>query len=275
VKEHTSKFLKAVAYLYLAFPITYLGYAMVLFNISPERSMKIFFSFSYWALCGFGIAVGYGFKEMTRWSWNLFFFSSLLVAYTNALIAIRYSESTNPFLSFVVSIGLLVALTMRVGKEVRVPYFLPRIRWWEMNPRYKLVVPVKVERIGSGFEAEILDLSIGGCFIKTRNEMNQNERIISRFVIFGESVEIGGTVVWRSQSSVTHPKGVGVKFDRLELTQKRVMRAAMIHLKRISAVQNLRNKIPLDEFNQKMAKMKAHQLGITKPQITSEADRVS
>lgn len=265
MKEHTSKFLKAIAYLYLAFPVTYLGYAMILFNISSERSMKIFFSFSYWALAATGMIVGYGFKEMTRWAWNIFLINCLFVAYANALIAVRYSESTHPFLSFIVSIGLLVALMFRLGKEIRVPYFLPRIRWWEMNPRYKLVVPVKVERTGSGLEAEILDISLGGCFIKTRLDMNQNERIRTRFSLFGEELEIGGTVVWRSQSSVTHPKGVGVKFDLLDKTQKRVMRAATQHLKKISTVQNLRNKISVEEFNLRMAKLKSHHLGVTKP----------
>ncbi len=270
MKDHTSKFLKAIAYLYLAFPVTYLGYAIVVFNLSAERSGKIFLSFSYWALALTGIAVGYGFKEMTRWSWSVFLLNSLFVAYTNALFAIRYSESTSPFLSFVVSIGLLIALILRLGKEIRVPYFLPRIRWWEMNPRYKLVVPVKVERTGSGFEAEILDISYGGCFIKTRTDMDQNERILSRFLIFGETLEIGGTVVWRSQSSVTHPKGVGVKFDLLDKTQKRIMKAATQHLKRISAVQNSRNKISVEEFNERMAKLKAHHLGITKSANAAE-----
>jgi len=237
---------------------------MILFNISSERSMKIFFSFSYWALAVTGILVGYGFKEMTRWAWNVFLMNSLFVAYANALIAVRYSESTHPFLSFIVSIGLLVALMFRLGKEIRVPYFLPRIRWWEMNPRYKLVVPVKVERTGSGLDAEILDISLGGCFIKTRLDMNQNERILARFSLFGEELQIGGTVVWRSQSSVTHPKGVGVKFDLLDKTQKRVMRAATQHLKKISTVQNLRNKISVEEFNLRMAKLKSHHLGVTK-----------
>jgi Tfp pilus assembly protein PilZ len=218
---------------YLAFPVTYLAYAALLFNLSPMRTSKIFFSFSYWALSICGIAVGYGFREMTRWGWNIFLLNSLFVGYTNALIAIRYSESNHPFVAFLVSIGLLIALMMRLGKEIRVPYFLPRIRWWETNPRYKLVVPVKVERTGSGFEGEILDLSMGGCFIKSRNDLNQNERILSRFELFGEALEIGGTIVWRSQSSVTHPKGVGVKFDELEKTQRRVMRAAMLHLKKI------------------------------------------
>ena len=263
MKEHTSRFLRATAYIYLAFPVSYLLYASLLFNLSPARSTRIFFSFSYWLLSLTGIAVGYGLREMTRWGWHFFLLNSLFVAYTNALIAIRYSESNNPFLAFLMSTVLLIGLVVRLGREIRVPYFLPKIRWWETNPRYKLVVPVKVERMGSGFEGEILDLSLGGCFIKSRMELNQNERILSRFELFGEAIEIGGTVVWRSQSSVTHPKGVGVKFDELDKAQKKVMKAATLHLKKISSVQSARNKMSAEVFNEKMAKLKAHRLGIT------------
>lgn len=263
MKEHTSRFLRATAYVYLAFPVSYLLYAALLFNLSPARSTHIFFSFGYWALSLTGIAVGYGFREMTRWSWNVFLLNSLFLAYANALIAIRYSDSNNRFLAFLVSIALLVGLMTRLGREIRVPYFLPRIRWWETNPRYKLSVPVKVERTGSGFEGEILDLSMGGCFIKTRNDLNQNERILSRFDLFGEALEVGGTVVWRSQSSVTHPKGVGVKFDPLDKLQRKIMKAAVLHLKKISAVQGARNRMSPEDFNLRMAKLKNHRLGLT------------
>ena len=67
MKEHTSKFLKTTAYLYLAFPVTYLAYAALLFNLSPMRTTRIFFSFSYWAFAVTGMVVGWGFREMTRW----------------------------------------------------------------------------------------------------------------------------------------------------------------------------------------------------------------
>ena len=270
MKEYTSRFLKATAYLYLAFPVTYLAGAALLFNLSPVRTGKIFFSFSYWALAATGIAVGYGFREMTRWAWNIFLLNCLFVAYTNALIAIRYSESNHPFIAYLVSVALIVGLMTRLGREIRVPFFLPRIRWWETNPRYKLSVPVKVERTGLNFAAEILDLSIGGCFIKTRNDLNQNERILSRFELFGESVEIGGTIVWRSQSSVTHPKGVGVKFDELDKMQRKVMKAATQHLKKISAIQGQRNKLSPEDFNQRMALLKDYRLGLTAKDSTRD-----
>lgn len=263
MKEHTSKFLKSIAYLYLAFPVSYLVYAALIFDIPFERTTRMLFTFSFWGLSATGMLAGYALKEMTRWSWNAFLLNSLFVAYANALIVAKYSASQNKLLAFLVSIVLLVGLIFRLGKEIKVPYFLPKIRWWENNPRYKLVVPVKVERTASGFEGEILDVSMGGCFVKTRIDMNQNERILARFTIFGESMEIGGTVVWRTQSSVTHPKGVGVKFDALDKTQKKVLKAATHHLKKISSAQNARERMSQEEFSKRMESLRAHRLNIT------------
>lgn len=263
VKEHTSKFLKLVAHVFLAFPITYLIYVAVLFDLTFARCVKTFFSPSYWILSAIGIMVGYGFKEMTRWSWNLFLFCSLLMTYANSLFAIRYSTSNNKLLAFTVSVVLLVGLIYRLGREIKVPYFLPQIRWWESNPRYKFVVLAQVERSQSGFEGEILDVSMGGCFVKTRMDLTQDERILIRYNIFGETLEIGGTVVWRTQSSVTHPKGVGIKFDELNKHQKRVMKAATQHLKKISSAQNARQRMGQEEFSKRMETLKAHQLNIS------------
>ena len=76
-------------------------------------------------------------------------------------------------------------------------------------------------------------------------------------------MEVGGIVVWRTQSSVTHPKGVGIKFDGLNKHQKRVMKAATVHLKKISSAQNARQRMSPEEFAQKMEALKSHQLNIS------------
>ncbi len=247
----------------MAFPVTYLFYVALLFDLPFSRCVKTFFSPSYWILSLIGIMVGYGFKEMTRWAWSLFLFCSLGMVYANIVFVTRYSASNNKLIAFIASIALLGALIYRLGREIKVPYFLPQIRWWENNPRYKLVVPVQIERSHAGFDGEILDVSMGGCFVKTRMELSQNEHILVKYNIFGETMEVGGTVVWRTQSSVTHPKGVGIKFDELNKHQKRVMRAATIHLKKISSTQNARERMTQEEFSKKMEALKGHQLNIT------------
>ena len=75
---------------------------------------------------------------------------------------------------------------------------------------------------------------MGGCFLKLRNEMSQDEKIQVTFTVFQIPVTCEGTVVWRTQSTVTHPKGVGVKFLEVEKNQKRALKLIHRRLKRIT-----------------------------------------
>jgi Tfp pilus assembly protein PilZ len=116
-----------------------------------------------------------------------------------------------------------------------VPYFFPNIRWWESDPRYRLSVPATLERTDMPFLAgDILDLSMGGCFMKLRSDLKQDEKVSICFTIFHVTVRCEGTIVWRTQSTVTHPKGVGVKFMELDRDQRRALKIITRRLKRIS-----------------------------------------
>src|SRR5690606_14340944 len=124
-----------------------------------------------------------------------------------------------------ISILIIAGIVYRVGREVKVPYFLPRIRWWESNPRYRLAVAVEIIRDnGAKIEGEILDLSLQGCFVKLQENVRNNEFVTADFELFGERVQCSGSVVWRTESSITHPKGIGIKFGPLPRNQRRVLR---------------------------------------------------
>ena len=162
--------------------------------------------------------------------------SQILVTYENALLIHSYSESHHKSVAFLISAFLQFMLVFRVAKEIRVPYFFPRIRWWESNPRYRLSIPVTLERkLGEKLEAEILDLSPTGCFIKFRFPMVTDESLTLSFTLFEHTLKCQGTVVWLAQSAVTHPRGFGIKFDSLTKQQKRSLRLIHKKLKKISS----------------------------------------
>ena len=263
MKNLKTPFLRIVAVLYLAFPLVFAVYELTLLDVSYKQVTHGFFTWSYWFFSIVGMITGYAFHEMKRWSWNLFLFMSFLVAYADALILSRYSASENKIIVYIVSLVLQGLLLYRVGKDVRVPYFLPRIRWWESNPRYKTTIAVSFTREGETLTGEIMDLSGGGCFIKCRSDLNQNERLTVRFGIFGETLDIVGEVVWRSKSSVTHPKGVGVKFDALSALQKKILRMGLAQLRKLNQVQAARGKMSPEEYSRKLHQIRSTSLGIT------------
>jgi Tfp pilus assembly protein PilZ len=236
VKQHSSRFLKSIAWLYLAFPLSYLVSCAIFFDVPAWACFKILLSPSYYLLSALAVAAGYGFKEMKRWAWYAFVSANILIGYENALVVNEFGETHYKGIAFSLSVVFLVLVIYRVSREIRVPYFFPRIRWWESDPRYRLSVPVSLKRAerAEPAGADIMDLSVGGCFIKLRSELSQDEKVMLDFTVFQIPLSCEGTVVWRTQSTVTHPKGVGVKFLPMDKNQRRALKMITQRLKRIS-----------------------------------------
>ena len=240
----------------MAFPALYLLLSAIVFDIPARHCVSFLLSPSYYLLCFWAVLTGYSLWEMKRWSWYVFLLTNVLIGYSNAIMVSQYGETHHKILAFIFSILMLIMLMFRVGREVRVPYFLPRIRWWESNPRYRLIVPVKLNQPnneGTPIEGEILDLSLGGCFIKLRSDLKQDEILQLKFVVFGYTIDCSGSVVWRTQSTVTHPRGVGLKFSPLPRNQRKKLKHITHHLKKIANLYtSSRYLMSQDEFFKRM-----------------------
>lgn len=235
MKEYTTRFLKSVAIFYIGFPLFYILISALFFDIPGSSLLRILLSPTYYILSMLAVMVGYGLWEVFRWSWYLLIGVNFLIAYHNAILVNEHGTTHHKFISYLASVAVLFILSLRVSREIRVPYFFPKIRWWESNPRFKLSVPVKLTRQESEeIYGDIMDLSMAGCFIKIRADLKQHESLKLHFVIFNIPVECHGVIVWRAQSGVTTPKGIGVKFLPLSRLQKRSLRQVSHRLKRIA-----------------------------------------
>ena len=213
MKQYATKFLKSVAAFFIVFPIVYIVIVAMLFDIPLNACVSLLISPFYYIVSFCAVAAGYGLWEMRRWSWYLFIAAQILITYENAVIAVSYAESHHKTFAFLIVVLLQAALVFRVGREIRVPYLFPRIRWWESNPRYRLAIPVTITRKnGDVCKGEILDLSLAGCFVKLRNDFTSDEALALNFNSYGYEVYCEGNVVWSALSAVTHPKGIGIKF---------------------------------------------------------------
>lgn len=274
MKQYTSKFLKTTALAYMAFPAVYLICTALLFDIPLKKCISILLSPLYYLLCFWAVCAGYGLWEMRRWAWHVFLFSNFLIIYSNAVIAADFGESNHKLLAFFFSVLFLGALALRLGREIRVPYFLPKIRWWESNPRYRLSVPITLRRSNElQQKGEILDISMGGCFIKLRTELEQDESLDLEFTIFGQPFHCTGTVVWRTQSTVTHPKGVGVKFGPLSRADRRLLKAVTQRLKKITALYgSARYLMNQEELSKRIEELRSSKLEISSSEHPDEEE---
>ena len=185
-----------------------------LFEIPARRCLGLVFSPFYILLSVLSVITAIAMREVKYWAWHLFLGLNLLLVYEN-LMLMQYGESINWAPAYLFSVFLLFLLSYRISRELRVPWVLPRIRWWESDPRHKLQLPAQILRTKEESEpirCDILDLDSGGCFARTRAHFDSDERVQVRFHAFGLDISVSGFIVLKADTAVTHPAGVGIKF---------------------------------------------------------------
>lgn len=244
----------------MGFPVTYLLATAILFDIPAKQCVSLLLSPWFYLISLAGMIMGYGLWEMRRWVWYVFTGLQFAMLYTNALLVADYGQSHHKVVSYIVSVFLTLALFFRVRREVKVPYFHPTIRWWESDSLYRLSIPVTLKRKDNETEmnGEVLDLSVGGCFVKVRQDFKADEEVQLKLTSFGVTTDCAGHVVWRTRSGVTHPKGIGVKFTAIARPQRRPLRAMVQRVRKINHLyRSSRYLLSHEEFALRMNELKS------------------
>lgn len=266
--SYTTRTLRAISYLWMSMPLTYLLYAKLVIAANTKGVVAILLSPSYWAVSALAFAAGRGILLIRWYGWYAFILSNITLAYITAVTLAQYSARESEVLVFLATGLVQLSLIFLVGREIRVPYFFPKIRWWESDPRYKLSVPVKIIRPDkSELEAEIMDISLGGCFMKTHHYFLTDELVVLNFTLFERPLNCPGKIVWTTESTVTHPRGIGIKFEPLDKDTTYCLKQATEKLRKLARAysqmtrernwqeylqreQQFQNKKPNDESNE-------------------------
>lgn len=204
------------SYVLWSFPLTYIFLLASLYNLPTEKMVRIAFSVYYIVHSLIAVGTGLALYRMRPYAWHLFLFHSFLLAVEQVYVAYALAENYHVGVPLVFSLLVITLAIWMLKLELRVPYFSPKIAWWESDPRYKISVPVQVTSQDHYHEGEIMDISVGGCFIKTNAPLRTEEVIQVKFALFDHHFTCTGRVVWRTESAVTHPKGVGVRFVAID-----------------------------------------------------------
>ena len=205
----------------VGFPILYPVLSAFVFELGSKGILSIALSPIFYIGSALWIASGLGLQTLRHWAWYTFVGAQLLFFYFNALILVNYSESEFKGYTFIAVLTLQGFLFQLVGREVRVPYLFPKIKWWESGIAGMHHLDIALP---SGARGQILDLSPRGCFVKTPVDFKIGEVISIRLDVGGQSGEFPGTIVWLAESKVTHPKGIGVQFHELDRSLRRKIR---------------------------------------------------
>lgn len=216
----------------IGFPFLYIIFAMFIFDLSDSGIVSVLLSPLFYLASIFWIVSGVGLLRMQKWAWYTFFAAQFFITYLNALNLVHYSQSPTKGLAFGLTLLVQLFVYFQVRKEIRVPYLFPKINWWESGIAGMPHIDVQVVT-ESGMElGQILDLSVRGCFVKTPKNFKHFEKIKIVGRPYRVDLEVSGTVVWSAASSVTHPKGIGVKFYGLGREDKKRLKQIIIEFEK-------------------------------------------
>jgi len=211
----------------IAFPLVYPSFTAMLFQFGSKGVVSLGLSPFFYLTSALWVASGIGIQTLRHWSWYTFGVAEALTVYLNAWSLVANSESEYKVFAFGVILLVQYLAFKLVARELRVPYLFPRIKWWESgiagmhHVQARILHPRGPEGV---FEAQLLDVSPKGCFLKIPVDFGFGEAVRIRVAAYEQEIDLPGIIVWNAKSSVTHPKGIGVQFGVLERAQRRKLR---------------------------------------------------
>ncbi|MCO5142635.1 MAG: PilZ domain-containing protein [Oligoflexia bacterium] len=242
-----------LAYVLWSFPLTYILLLGAFYNLPFTRIAGLFFSFAHIFHSIIAIATGFALYRMKPYAWHFFVFNAVLMFAEQFYVAYRYAENHVVEIPLVFMNLVILGSLLLVKLELRVPYFNPKIAWWEVDPRYKISVPVQMTSSDHLYKGDVMDISASGCFIKTKDPLKVDQVIQVKFSLFDHKFDCRGRVVWRTDTGVTHPKGIGLKFIDLEKPTQQTLKDTVKKLKNLSKkYQSLRAEQKATNFEKKV-----------------------
>ena len=171
----------------------------------------------------------YGIFKVRAWGWGLVVGHIIFLLGSNIILAIQENYFDN-WLFIQLNLLLLFFLWYFLRKSVRSPFHNPALRWWErQHPRYGATFRVVVRTAaGENAQAEGVNLSMGGCFVKLAHDqhvaLNESVEIELHYEDF-DAFRTKGCVSWVSEGSGINPKGVGIAFSRPDRANRLMLRA--------------------------------------------------
>lgn len=163
------------------------------------------------------LVVGVGLIKVRIWGWYLLIFHAIFAIVGTLLNKPVDTWATQPMVWFNLIYVFPVAYFLQ--KEIRAPYFNPRLRWWEQHKRLKEELNVEVLRENNEkLTTSTFDISEGGCFLQVDGIQDFVPGALLKLNISIDNLEYvktEGEVVWVSPGEGQYPQGLGIKFINL------------------------------------------------------------
>ncbi|MBF0118457.1 MAG: PilZ domain-containing protein [Desulfobacterales bacterium] len=175
------------------------------------------------------IIVSYCIYIVKRWSFYVFLVNSIIAIIWNGCVAF-YFQGFTIILAIYLLITIAILLNFILIKDMRTPYFNPRIRWWEQEKRYRFDLPATIHFLRNNLrvDGQIFDISASGLFWTgiMKGEVGHNVGV----KIHHEKLSViplVGEIVWVSDGKGRHPRGGGIKFVKTTKSEQKFLRRTL------------------------------------------------
>jgi len=145
--------------------------------------------------------------------------------YYNCLLLVNYSQSDSKGFALVFALLIQFYMYLLCRRQLIVPYLFPKIRWWEFGIAGMNHIPITIwSRPAATTPGQVLDFSTRGCFVKSPGDFETFEPVSIEGDYKGMHFKYEGVVLWVASSTVTHPKGIGVRFLDLDRHDRKMLK---------------------------------------------------
>ena len=228
------RFIIYLSYALWSFPLSYILVLTTFYNLKMSQMLWMIFTAPYILHSLLAVWTGWALFRLRPYAWHLFVLHTILAIAEQFYVAIVISDRNAIEIPVALAVMSFIGILIFLKKELRVPYFSPKIAWWESDPRYKISIPVNMTNSDHLYHGEIMDISANGCFIKSKAPLKVDQVINLKFKLFDHEFHSHGRVVWRTNMGVTHPQGVGVKFTDLDRNEQIMLKDTVKKLRSLS-----------------------------------------
>ncbi len=155
------------------------------------------------------IPLAYGLYKVRLWAWYYFLVHSIGMF----LLSLVSSKGLHVTSATAVDALFLLPIGYFISHAIRVPYFNPRVRWWEQTSRFQHSLPVKL----NGVECSTYDLSREGAFVAQSESLalTAGQTVTLEIQLDQETIRGSATVRWVNEKKDKYPAGYGIQFNHV------------------------------------------------------------
>ncbi len=168
------------------------------------------------ALLATGVIVALGVWTVRPWGYYSFLTFSGAVLLYQAWQYVQNPE-TPFYIALAITLPSAAAAASFLREHVQAPYFNPKMRWWERDPRFRVNMSARFHVNAQRQKGSLLDLSRGGCFAELETILFPGDVIELRVTVDEVDFLTRAKVIWRC----SRPRGYGLMFYSMNTRQRR------------------------------------------------------